>query len=764
MMWGALSILGLIPQASAGDTDLDDLLSYDLEQLMQIDVVTAARRAQPLEEAPANVVVVTKEMIDRRGYRTLHELLMDVPGYVVGSGQPAGEYPTHFLFRGQGDVGQTKVLVMVDGVVVNDVSNGWSRHLGFEHHLIDVERVEIISGPGSALYGANAYAGVIHVITSRPEDLLEQGESVHVDARMGVGSWGTIAPELLVAARITDKVAVQLAGRVYRSRGDGGIGRADPGNYFTDNVHPDTALVDGTEAASPGPAGEALPEGFDTSIEDLSLRARVTADNFEIGLQFWDRREGLGSEVVGYEYFANDPDREFQAHHQGYSAFARSRMPISERVQAETTLLHRSTRVLPGTAFYYTYQYRPAGGRDIPVRKNYLGEGLLTGLDQQVDVSLSEHETFSNRLTAGFQLQHQTRQYFAIGVGPGLEAGSTINPSTFPDGGASVQPVFFSANAGVFLQDEQQLGRHTLTVGARVDADSLYPTSFNPRAALVLRPGDGVVVKLLYGEAYKAPTIFELYDEWRGNTHLLPQKIRTAELWSRARVGESLALTGSVSQSWAVNLIQVLPNRDTAAVPIGPLGQLSDYYQNEGTASFFGATGIVDVQVADRVRVSTNYVVTLGDGFSEIPNVPAHQVNAGVTVDVLDKLDANVRLNLASPALAPDSNRYWHPADSTFIADNYDYVRDGEADGHVPGHAIVNLALTGKNLYAGRTQLRPQLAVNNVLGTRWMTAGRQSGSGVRPVDQGAVANPSGFIPAYHPQPGREFHFKLQFEL
>ncbi|MDP6779343.1 MAG: hypothetical protein QGI83_21495, partial [Candidatus Latescibacteria bacterium] len=88
------------------------------------------------------------------------------------------------------------------------------------------------------------------------------------------------------------------------------------------------------------------------------------------------------------------------------------------------------------------------------------------------------------------------------------------------------------------------------------------------------------------------------------------------------------------------------------------------------------------------------------------------------------------------------------------------------ADGYMDGHITVNLTLTGRHLLDNGPDLAPQLIVRNLFGTDYAGIGRQSGSGTRPTDtlQPEVQNPSGFVPAYHPQPGREIFVGLRIGL
>ena len=159
-------------------------------------------------------------------------------------------------------------MVMVDGIVRNDVSNGWSRNVGYDFSLADVDKIEVIGGPGSALYGANAYAGLINVITRRPEEAVQ---GVSVAANLAVGANGTCAPEAVLNYYDADGLAAQLTGRLFFSDGDDGD-RPDPGRYFHDNVEPD--LVQTTEHGNID--NERNADGSENSPLLISPRLRLS--------------------------------------------------------------------------------------------------------------------------------------------------------------------------------------------------------------------------------------------------------------------------------------------------------------------------------------------------------------------------------------------------------------------------------------------------------------------------------------------------------
>lgn len=145
-----------------------DLTQRSLEDLLGVEVVSSASRSnQRVAEAPANVTIVTAEEIMRHGYRTLGELLQNVRGLYLSDDR-------NHLYLGirgfdrPGDF-NNRVLLMVDGHRINDNIYGMAAlDTSFGVDLAIVDRVEIVRGPGSSLYGTNAMFGVINVVTRRP--------------------------------------------------------------------------------------------------------------------------------------------------------------------------------------------------------------------------------------------------------------------------------------------------------------------------------------------------------------------------------------------------------------------------------------------------------------------------------------------------------------------------------------------------------------------------------------------------------------------
>ncbi len=147
--------------------DLASLLELDLEKLGQVQVFTAERKLTPIEEAPSVVSVITAEQIKRQGLKSLHEVLSRVPGFFNAT----SPFMEPISNRGFVQNVNTNYLLLVDGHTLNnDAING----LGHSHMMPGLDRIariEIVRGPGSTLWGANAAMGIIHLITKDAGDL-----------------------------------------------------------------------------------------------------------------------------------------------------------------------------------------------------------------------------------------------------------------------------------------------------------------------------------------------------------------------------------------------------------------------------------------------------------------------------------------------------------------------------------------------------------------------------------------------------------------
>lgn len=300
-----------------------------------VQVASVSKTKESLREAPATVVVLTAEEIGRRGYIDFEEMLHDLPGFDISRGN--GEAYSNFYMRGLRSNFNDRNLLLLDGVEQNDLASNIVSILSRQYSLSDVERVEVVYGPASTLYGANAYTGVISILTKEPEALIAEGRRFGYRAQAGGGTFDTKLADLALAGRTrSGNVAWSLAGRVFRSDEDDLSDELDWDYDFSDRsdaVYHSAMRLSGVladafcnapsapcERLSPlyfvgtGPRGERTIEASDIAValareldrqavrslrldfsdrtENWSLYAKVRISNLTFGLQRWRTDEG----------------------------------------------------------------------------------------------------------------------------------------------------------------------------------------------------------------------------------------------------------------------------------------------------------------------------------------------------------------------------------------------------------------------------------------------------------------------------------------
>ena len=206
--WWVLCVLLLIFSSSAMAAN-DNVLDLDLESLMQIQVTSAGRKEQNLMDVPAAIYVIDKEDINNSGATSIPELLRMVPGLQVariGSSQWA------ITSRGFNGTFANKLLVQIDGRSVYTPSYSGVYWDVQNVVLEDVDRIEVIRGPGATLWGANAVNGIINIITKQASDT--QGRLVSV----GSGNH----EKLMATARYGSQFNQNTYGRFYLHRHEQG--------------------------------------------------------------------------------------------------------------------------------------------------------------------------------------------------------------------------------------------------------------------------------------------------------------------------------------------------------------------------------------------------------------------------------------------------------------------------------------------------------------------------------------------------------------
>ncbi len=198
----------------------DQLFDLDLEALMNMDIMSASKKVESLFDSPLSSSVITKEELRNSGATSIAEALRLVPGFIVRE-KTNGNHDVHI--RGYENIPpNSKVnysdnsitLVMIDNRIVYNYFQGGTFWETLPISIYDIERIEVIRGPSSALYGPNAVTGVINILTKKQEN---KGFSVFADLQ--AGSLNTKIASASAGYGISDKFGIRLSGNYqYRDR------------------------------------------------------------------------------------------------------------------------------------------------------------------------------------------------------------------------------------------------------------------------------------------------------------------------------------------------------------------------------------------------------------------------------------------------------------------------------------------------------------------------------------------------------------------
>jgi iron complex outermembrane receptor protein len=332
LLVAALGLIAWTPLAVAQRADPSELADLSIEELADLPITSVAKRAQRLADAPASVFVITNDAIRRSGATTLPEALRLAPNLQVAR-IDASQYA--ISARGFNNAIGNKLLVMIDGrTVYSPMFSGvfWDQQ---DVLLEDVERIEVISGPGGTLWGANAVNGVINVVTRSAADTqgtlaaarggnLEQGADLRYGGKAGETSYRVYAKRSKLQNTATsERISVadgqerQQAG--FRtdagSRSSAYTFQGDAYNVQSEDRPGNVRGVEGSGVnllgrwtrAEAGGAEYRVQAYYDHSERDDALLYRPRVDIFDIELQGGQRIGDHGLVVgAGYRHSSDD--------------------------------------------------------------------------------------------------------------------------------------------------------------------------------------------------------------------------------------------------------------------------------------------------------------------------------------------------------------------------------------------------------------------------------------------------------------------------
>lgn len=545
----------LVAAQNTADPHREDFYNLSLAELGKIQISIATGSATAIEQAPATASVITAAEIQAMGARNLDDILEMVPGLHV-SLSSLSRLDSVYSIRGIHTGFNAQVLLLINGEPLQNALQG-GRPTLLRLSAANIERVEVIRGPGSAIYGADAYAGVINVVTRDTYPVK------HARAGIRVGSFDS---RELWASTADSWNDWNLSAHFAYQESDG-----DQERIVERDLQTMLDEIFGTQVSL-------APGALATGYQNLDLRLRAANASTQASLWYWQSRDaqvGAGG-AQALDHFGSD-DIGLWKLDVGHSLNS-----ANEHWQHSINASYMRYEIKSHFKLFPSGSLLPIGADGnldfaAPQGLVLFSEGLIGkpgGVDSDAHVYwVSNYTGFEHhrwRIALGYRYQALDNRE-SKNFGPGILDGSEgVVDGTLTDVTGTEFIYLPDSRRRLYylsVQDEWQFApRWMLTAGLRHDHYEDVGNTTNPRVALVWATNDRLTTKVLYGSAFRAPSISELgfinNPVSLGNQALEPERIDTYELSFNLRLTEHLQsnLTLFTYRSW--DMIEFVPDPD----------------------------------------------------------------------------------------------------------------------------------------------------------------------------------------------------------
>lgn len=461
-----------------------DIFELSLDELMNTPVQVAAKRDTYINQSPSSISTYTGQELASMGIKSLVQLLGIIPGF-YSMYNPVEGNQSYIVTRGHSQKYASNILLLVNGQRLNDDYTGGISYFNRFMPLNFVQQVEIIRGPGSALYGSSAFNGVINIITQPQSNL-----TTSISSFDGYGASVAINKNI-------SKIKMALGIQFHEDQGEKIDVEFDRFNLQEHTRDPRNQLHLDAQIKYGSLNWKTLY--YTSNREDYYLFRRLRDGSTEINLSqlstgfTWDTHLSESIKINAYTQYQ-------QAHRDSLTALA-----VQDAIE------------LPDADFLF--------GEDIDY------ESIRAGIDLQNQIT-SKHqwdnglEWVSSQIPNGFIRSN----YNLYGAEEYL--GEVV---TFDDDGQRVVEDKTREINSLYSQIESQWDHHIRTMlGVRYDHYNDTGSKWSPRLALVHNASSMSTWKFIYSEAYRVPSLGDLYDEESGltigNESLNPSTIQSTEI------------------------------------------------------------------------------------------------------------------------------------------------------------------------------------------------------------------------------------------
>ena len=717
-----------------------NLLEHVKNEVKNNFIFSASSKIENVKKTAANIIILDKEEISNRGYADINEVFADLPSFYVNFSY--GSNYSNLYQRGVRSSNSDRILFMLDGVSLN---NPWSNNSNIAPQipLSNIEKIEIIYGPASTMYGSNAVSGVVNLITNSQYD----NKKLDLNLNTGYGNLNTYFGEFNLKKSFKE-TSISISTKYYhsdlRDLSDFDEFKYDPSIYesfdYINNMtisgekakafantygalithrnlkvkKDDQGII---ESISPSSSGIefakksdklAMSEGingsslaFNNSIELMFLSTSLKFSNLNIGFNIWGSKQGNVTDGTSLYLAGNNAIWEPR----NSVFFVNFSKKISRNLTFQNLTTYKSSSINPNSSYTTSTSYanKRLGLLDLTNNTNSSWNTLYYSL---------KAKEFNTNLRLYYSPSWSFNVYGGIDV-----LNSSIQDSykihSQPQSSIKDINTIDYRNLGIYSQAEFLLSKQLKIVGGvRSDINTIQndvrdETIFSYRAAIIYSPSN-FGIKLISSSAFSLPSIRSLYSvsPFRSINNPKLDTETTQNLEGIIEYSSEEKFDFSISGFYSTydNVISEAYNKDS----------LSFQLQNIGKATVFGGMLSTKYKTMKSV-IELNYSYqssTLNDKNSEeieFGDIPQHQINLIINNKLTNKLNLNTKFhylsknNTGAGTSTPFNNHIKFP--STFLIDANLMYRD-----LLPG---LDIQLIGKN----------------ILGTDYFAPGKASANG-----------------------------------
>lgn len=673
------SVSGFTQEADTSSTT--DLFELSLEDLMNVEIVSAVRQNQNITDAPSIVSVITEKQIKDRGYLSVDEALNSIAGLDVIT----DHFQPNLGIRGiNGGLRSWSrlVKVMIDGQNIS-FRSGSDNYLDASLIPIEaIEKIEIIRGPNSALFGKNAFLGVINIITKSGSDVKHASithylASTNENPSFGISTlWGGTKDDF-------DFVFASSFSQI------------DQSGLTPKNV-----------------PGSSIYKDYDISQKDeanpFSVFTKLKYENEKIGKIILDANQQIINSYAEFDDWGTLTHNNKISMFNSYERLSYSK-DFFENFNTDFSLSHSRGKPFKKEIFDTNSDHSEWIEREVGYSSYDLSGNLSFFFDDINNFSLGIDYTSDI---------HDHQKYYTVtdaGVRT-LNPGGTEEIKNFNNLGIYLQMIF---NAAEFF-NVNFLKNLTLTAGYRFDYHNIYGDVLTYRLAAVYHLASQLSTKVMYGTSFNAPSSAQLYTNSMfpgdiiGNPDLKPEKAKTLEWAIMGKLNEHLYFNLNLFYTIIDDKIEyLLPYSDISNITAANIAKIySAGLESEINLTFSNSTSYLNYSYQQTINERTNPL--LGLVKVETSLYPHHMIKFGETYK-LPKFHVKVNMDghYISQRKASEQNN--------FIYDPINYTVNSYS---LDSYLLFNLMISSMNLkFLDDKETILSFKINNLLNTTYYYPG-----------------------------------------